>query len=69
MIWVGKRETMDAKRIMEIPFPMPNSVICSPIHMTSALPAVKVRMITIACQTPVSLSRGWEPMELLRSSM
>lgn len=37
--------------MMEIPFPMPNSVICSPSHMTSAEPAVKVITMTMAAQT------------------
>ena len=31
---------------------MPNSVICSPSHMIRAEPEVKVRMMTIAAQTP-----------------
>ena len=43
---------MLANRIMEIPLPMPNSVICSPSHMISAEPEVKVRMMTIADQMP-----------------
>ena len=47
----GKRLTMLANRMMEIPFPMPNSVICSPSHMTSAEPAVKVITMTMAAQT------------------
>ena len=42
---------MLANRMIEIPLPMPNSVICSPSHMMSAEPEVKVRMITIAAQT------------------
>ena len=49
---VGRREMMLANRIMEMPLPMPNSVICSPSHMISAEPEVKVRMMTIADQMP-----------------
>ncbi len=30
----GIREMMPANRIMEMPLPMPCSVICSPSHMT-----------------------------------
>ena len=55
IIWYrdgGKRETILANRMMEIPLPMPNSVICSPSHMIRAEPEVKVRMMTIAAQTP-----------------
>ena len=49
---VGRREMMLANRIMEMPLPMPNSVICSPSHMIRAEPEVKVRIMTIADQTP-----------------
>ena len=42
----GIRETIPANRIMEIPLPMPNSLICSPIHIRKDAPAVKVRTIT-----------------------
>ncbi len=56
---LGKRATMLANRMMEMPLPIPNSVICSPIHMMSALPAMKVMMMTMAGHTP-------EPSELSR---
>ena len=69
MMLSGKREMMEANRIMEMPLPMPNSVICSPIHITRAEPAVKVRMITIACHTPYSASSSNPLTVLLRSSM
>ena len=46
----GKREIIPAKRIMEMPFPMPYSVICSPSHIISAEPEVNVSTITIAAQ-------------------
>ena len=35
------------------PLPTPNSVICSPIHMTKEEPAMKDTMITSAAQTEV----------------
>ena len=43
---VGIREMMPAKRIIEMPLPMPNSSICSPIHIRKDAPAVKLRMMT-----------------------
>ena len=49
---LGTRETMPAKRMMEMPLPMPNSVICSPSHMTKAEPAVKDTMMTMPAQMP-----------------
>ena len=33
---------------MEIPLPIPFSLICSPSHMTSAVPATKQAMMTMA---------------------
>ena len=50
----GMPEMMLANRIMEMPLPIPNSVICSPSHITRAEPAVKARMITTAGRKPVS---------------
>ena len=49
---------------MEMPFPMPNSVICSPSHISSAEPAVKVRMMTMAAQTPGALEAS-RPLDLI----
>ena len=49
---VGTRETMPAKRMMEMPLPTPNSVTCSPIHMTKEEPAIMETMMTRAGQTP-----------------
>ena len=49
---VGKSATMPAKMISEMPLPMPRSVICSPSHMTNAVPVVSVR---IAMRTNPSL--------------
>ena len=44
---------MPANRMMEIPLPIPNSVICSPIHITKEEPAMKDTMITSAGHTPL----------------
>ena len=35
---------MPAKMMSEMPLPMPRSVICSPSHMTKAVPVVSVRI-------------------------
>ena len=51
----GIPEMMLANRIMEMPLPIPNSVICSPSHITKAEPAVKVRMMTMAGTKPFSV--------------
>ena len=50
MMLTGRRETMLANRMIEMPFPMPNSVICSPSYMIRAEPEVKVRITTIAAR-------------------
>ena len=50
---LGTRDRMPAKRMMEIPLPIPNSVICSPIHITKEEPAMKEAMMTRAGHTPV----------------
>ena len=42
----GRRTTMPAKMMSEIPLPMPFSEICSPIHMISAVPAVRVSIVS-----------------------
>ena len=39
---VGKRATMPAKMISEMPLPTPRLVICSPIHISSMVPPVSV---------------------------
>ena len=41
----GRPTTMPAKMISEMPLPMPRSLICSPSHMTKALPVVSVSMV------------------------
>ena len=40
---VGRFATMPAKMMSEMPLPTPRSVICSPSHMTNAVPVVRVR--------------------------
>ena len=65
MVWMmlrGRRETMLENRMIEIPFPMPNSVICSPSHMIRAEPEVKVRITTIAANTLFCASGSRRPL-------
>jgi hypothetical protein len=45
----GRRETMLAKIISEMPLPMPCWVISSPIHITSTVPAVSEITISRMC--------------------
>ena len=47
---------MLTNRIMEIPLPRPNSVICSPIHMSRQLPAANDAMMTMADHAPLCVS-------------
>ena len=39
------RDTTDVKIRIDMPLPMPRWVMSSPSHMTSAVPAVQVRMM------------------------
>ena len=48
----GPLETIPAKRIMEIPLPIPFSLILLPSHTTSCEPATNAVTITIAANTP-----------------
>ena len=50
---LGTRDRMPANRMMEIPLPIPNSVTCSPIHITKEEPAMKDTIMTSAAQIPV----------------
>ena len=52
----GSRATIPANRMMEMPLPTPLSLICSPIHMIRAVPAVKVSTMTKATNTPAKPS-------------
>ena len=49
----GTRDRIPANRMMEMPLPIPNSVICSPIHITKEEPAMKDAMMTRAAHTDV----------------
>ena len=53
----GIREMIPANRIIEMPLPMPNWSICSPIHIRKDAPAMKVTTMTRPARKPVSLSR------------
>lgn len=66
---LGKRAMMLANRMMEMPLPTPNSVTCSPIHMMSAEPAMKVMMMTMAGHTPApsAVSMLWPLTPFLMS--
>ena len=41
----GRRTTIPAKMMSEIPLPTPLSVICSPSHMMKIVPVVRVRTV------------------------
>ena len=52
---IGMRAAMPAKIISDMPLPMPRSVTSSPIHITSAAPAVSTNTMT----TRVKMFRPW----------
>ena len=54
----GRRTTMPAKMISEMPLPMPFSEICSPSHMMSAVPAVRVIIVSSRKPQPGSGTMG-----------
>ena len=63
VIPAGIVERIDAKMSSEIPLPMPRFVISSPIHISSAVPAVSVSTIStsrpaFASSTPSFLNRN-----------
>ena len=43
---LGKEEAMEVKISRDIPLPTPRSVICSPIHMMTVVPAHRVTIIS-----------------------
>ncbi len=45
MIDCGNRATMPMKMMSEMPLPMPRSVICSPSHIMSMVPAVSTMIV------------------------
>ena len=61
--WFGREETTEAKMINDIPLPIPFWLINSPIHMSKAVPAVRVRT-TSATRGAVNLGRrsSWVPL-------
>ena len=50
----GKRATMPAKMISEMPLPTPRLVICSPIHIKRIVPPVSVTTAVMRKNIPGS---------------
>ena len=50
----GSLATIPPKIIIEIPFPMPYSLICSPSHIRNAVPAVRTMMMVIMLKALLS---------------
>ncbi len=67
LIAVGRRATIPAKMIKEIPLPIPRSVICSPSHMMKAVPAVRVIMVMRRKDQPGSRTTASPAGPLIRS--
>ncbi len=57
----GSPTTIPAKMIREMPLPTPRSVICSPSHMTKAVPVVSVRTVRSRNPHPGDGTRGAPP--------
>jgi hypothetical protein len=53
-IAAGSPATIPAKMIMEMPLPMPRSVICSPSHMRKSVPVVSVITVVMRNMKPGS---------------
>ena len=58
---------MPAKMMSEMPLPTPRSVICSPSHMTNAVPVVSVRIAirmkpSLPASEPGSRTARWRPL-------
>ena len=47
----GNEEAIEVKISKDMPLPTPRSVICSPIHMMTPVPAHRVMIITRMCST------------------
>ncbi len=58
----GNRATMPAKMISEMPLPTPRLVICSPIHIKSMVPPVKVITAPMRKKRPGWITTEW-PLE------
>jgi len=67
-IAAGRRQTIPAKMIRDIPLPMPRSVICSPSHMIKAVPAVRVITVISRNPQPGLITIGAPPGEVMLSS-
>jgi len=65
----GRPTTIPAKMINEIPLPIPRSVICSPSHMTKAVPVVRVSTVNRRKPQPCRSSgtNGAPPGAVVRS--
>ena len=48
---------MPAKMMSDMPLPMPRSVICSPSHMTNAVPVDSVRIVISRNPQPAFVTR------------
>ena len=53
----GKQEIIPTKIIMEMPFPIPLVVICSPSQISNAVPAIKDRTTNAPVKTPESTNK------------
>ncbi len=53
----GRPATMPAKMIIEMPLPMPRSVICSPSHMRNMVPVMRVITVVMRKARPASTTR------------
>ena len=59
----GRRATMLAKMISEVPLPTPRLVICSPSHITNIVPPVRVTTVEAMKN---GTGRSTMPLELAR---
>ena len=54
---LGRPATIPAKMMIEIPFPRPRSVICSPSHIRNIVPVSKEIVVVIRNMKPGSSTR------------
>jgi hypothetical protein len=57
----GRPETIPAKIIIEIPLPIPFSVICSPNHIKNNVPVVKVITVITVNDIPGEVTKATPP--------
>ncbi len=55
-IAAGSPATMPPKMIIEMPLPMPRSVICSPSHMRNMVPVISVITVVMRNARPGSIT-------------